>query len=83
VGAVVVIVGDVITTDSPRMGFVQRDHVIEALAARAADPSFRYSVLPWTANGCAQRLNAGRFQQFHDLGAGDGDSRSLTTDSGT
>ncbi len=31
------------------MGFVQRDHMVEALAVRAADPSFRDAVLPGTA----------------------------------
>ena len=64
-GAVFVIVGDVLTTDPPRMGFVERDYVIEAFAARAADPSFRDSVLPGTADRRSFRLYAGGLQQLH------------------
>src|SRR5436305_1612361 len=66
-GTVLVIVGDILPTNSPRMGFVERDHVIEALAADAADPSFRDSVLPWAADRRSFRLYAAGLQQLHYL----------------
>jgi hypothetical protein len=49
--SVVVIVGNVLGEESPQVLLVQRDYVVEQLAAAAADPTLRHSVLPRTSNG--------------------------------
>jgi hypothetical protein len=43
---VVVMVVDVIANESPQVWFVQRDDVVENLAAAASHPAFRSPVLP-------------------------------------
>ena len=53
VNPVVVIVVDVITNEPPEMLFVQRDDMIENLAAAASDPAFRKPILPGGLNTCA------------------------------
>ena len=46
VRAVLVVVADVLLAESVKVGLVQRDHVIQHLAAYALDPSFGDAVLP-------------------------------------
>ena len=45
------------------MSLVKRDHVIQHLTAYAAHPSFRDSVLPWTAYAHPDRLDPARLQE--------------------
>ncbi len=45
VNVILVMIPDVVTDDPAEMLFIQRDDVIEDLAAAAPDPSFRGSVL--------------------------------------
>lgn len=54
VGAVVVVVGDVIRQQSSQMALVENDDVIEQLAADAADPSLCDGIVPrahWSTSG--------------------------------
>ena len=48
VGAVLVVVGHVLAAMRWTCPFVNRNHMVEALAARAADPAFRRAILPGT-----------------------------------
>ena len=50
VRAVLVVVADVLLAKSEQVGLVQRDHVIQHLAAYALDPSFGDTVLPGAPN---------------------------------
>ena len=46
VNAVIVVVVHVIANEPPQMLFVQRDHMVENLAAAASYPALRRPVLP-------------------------------------
>src|SRR5664279_5036238 len=50
VGSVVVIVGNVLGEESLQMSLIQRDHVVEQLAAAASDPTLGDPILPGTPN---------------------------------
>ena len=45
-GAVVMVVGDVIRDEPLEMALVQRNDLVEQIAPAAADPAFRDSILP-------------------------------------
>ena len=40
------------------MPFVDNDHVVKQVSAAGADPTFCYSVLPWTSEARSLGLNA-------------------------
>jgi hypothetical protein len=48
VSAIFVVVSNVLASDPPHVQLVERDHMIETVAAGTADPSFRRSVLRGT-----------------------------------
>ena len=54
VNTVLLVIAGVIADDAPKVCFIQRDDVVEDLAAAASNPSFSGPVLPWG-------LNAGSF----------------------
>jgi hypothetical protein len=56
VNPVVVIVVHIIANEPPQMRFVQRDDMVENLAAAASDPAFRSPVLPRRLNTRALRF---------------------------
>ena len=53
VNAVVVIVVHIIANESSQMLFVQRDDMVEYLAAAASHPALRGAVLPWSLHARA------------------------------
>src|SRR5215469_4711522 len=63
VRAVQMVIADVIMPEAEQMSFVERDHVIQHLAADAPDPSFGDSVLPWTPNTCPDGFDSARLQK--------------------
>src|ERR1035438_5617050 len=50
VGSVVVIIGNVLGEESLQMALIQRDHVVEQVAAAASDPTLGDTILPGTPN---------------------------------
>ena len=69
VGAVFVIVVDVLASDPPHVRRVEHDHAVETLAASTANPSLRPAVLPGTSNARARWFDARGFQQIQYFGA--------------
>jgi len=69
VSAVRVVVGHVLAGETADVRFVQRDHVIETIPARASNPAFPGAVLPRTAHARSRRLYAGRLQEVEHLPA--------------
>src|ERR1700735_505279 len=63
VNAVIVVGVHVIAHQPPQMGFVQRDDMVEDLAAAASDPALCDSLLPRCLHTRALRLQAGGFQK--------------------
>ena len=66
--AVFLMIVHVITDQSAKMLLVQRDHMIQNLAAATSDPALRRSVLPWRLNTGALRLEAGCLQEADHIG---------------
>ncbi len=64
---VVVIVADVIANKPPQMLFVQRNDMIENLAATASHPALRYPILPGRLPTCALRLKSGGSQEGNHI----------------
>lgn len=69
VGSVLMVVGHVLTANPPQMLLVQRDDGIQHLAAAAAHPAFRYSVLPRASDARADGLNLARLQERQHIAA--------------
>jgi hypothetical protein len=69
VRSAIVTVGHEFAAEPPNVGFVDRNHMVEALTARDANPSFRRSVLPGASNGRVLWLKSGRLQEIQDLRA--------------
>ena len=67
--SVVVIIANICEAEPYQMSLVQRDHVIQHLAAYAPHPSFRDPVLPRTASACPNSFDPARFQKAAHLGA--------------
>jgi hypothetical protein len=67
VNPVVVIVVHIIANEPPQMRFVQRDDMVENLAAAASDPAFRSPVLPWRLNTRALRSEIRPLQEGHHI----------------
>jgi len=63
VNPVVVMVVYVIANEPPQMFFVQRDDMVEDLAAAASYPALRNSVLPRRLDACVLRLETGCLQE--------------------
>ena len=64
---VVVMVVHVIANEPPQMLFVQRDDMVENLAAAASYPTFRGPVLPRRLNTRALRFEARRLQKRNHI----------------
>src|ERR1039458_9086930 len=60
VGSVVVIIGNVLGEESFQMALIQRDHVVEQVAAAASDPTFGDAILPGTSNRSTGRCHVQR-----------------------
>src|ERR1039458_5813015 len=60
VRSVVVIVGNVLGEESLQMPLIQRDHVVEQVAAAASDPTFGDPILPGTPNRGTDRCHLQR-----------------------
>lgn len=71
VNAVFVVIADVIPDDSAQVLFIQRDHVIEDLAATTSDPSFGGSVLPWRLYARPFWFQPRRLEEGNDVGVED------------
>jgi hypothetical protein len=57
--AVVMVVAHVIPKQPKQMPFIQRDHMVQHLAAAASDPAFRRAVLPRTLHARSFRRQPG------------------------
>src|ERR1039458_1008964 len=60
VGSVVVIVGNVLGAESLQMSLIQRDYVVEQVAAAASDPTLGDPILPGTPNRGTDRCHLQR-----------------------
>src|SRR5664279_4298330 len=60
VGSVVVIIGNVLGEESLQMTLIQRDHVVEQVAAAASDPTLGDPILPGTPNRGTDRCHLQR-----------------------
>jgi hypothetical protein len=67
--AVLMVIADVVTAEAEQMSFVQRDDVIQHLAANAPDPPFGDSVLPRTPNARPDGFDSARLQEREHVGA--------------
>jgi hypothetical protein len=67
VNPVVVVVVHVIANEPAQMLFVQRDDVVENLAAPTSHPAFRSPVLPWCLNTRSLRPEARRLQESNHI----------------
>ena len=63
VNAVLMVVAHVLADQPPEMLFVQRDDVIEDLAAATSNPAFRNSILPGRPHTRSLGLQTGRLQK--------------------
>ena len=68
-GAVRVVIGEIVFCESEQVNFVEDENVIQKLAAAASDPTLRYSVLPGGRRSDANRFHAARFQQLGHFAA--------------
>ena len=71
-GPVVMVVGDVIREEPLEMVLIQRNHLVEQLAAAASQPALGYAILPRTLNRSLysrdlHRANCCRGFQIHTL----------------
>ena len=66
--AVFVVVGDQFAAEAADVRLVERDHVVEAIAAGCLDPTFRDSVLPRARDGGLDDFHCGIFQCFQYIG---------------
>src|ERR1017187_5226599 len=60
VGSVVVIIGNVLREESLQMALIQRDYVVEQVAAAASDPTLGDPILPGTPNRGTYRCHLQR-----------------------
>src|ERR1039457_2184566 len=60
VRSVVVIIGNVLGEESLQMALIQRDHVVEQVAAAASDPTLGDPILPGTLNRGTARFHLQR-----------------------
>src|ERR1019366_8153346 len=60
VGSVVVIIGNVLREESLQMPLIQRDYVVEQVAAAASDPTLGDPILPGTPNRGTDRCHLQR-----------------------
>ena len=68
VNAVLLKVSDVFSHQPPQMSFVERDHVIEQLAATTSDPTFRDAVLPRRCDARPLGLESCRLEEVDNIG---------------
>jgi hypothetical protein len=69
VGSVLVIIRQIFTSKPSKVVFVQRDDVIQELAASTAGPSFGDSILPRAPQTRSYRFDATRLQERENLSA--------------
>src|SRR5664279_2730076 len=60
VGSVVVIIGNVLGEEALQMSLIQRDYVVEQVAAAASDPTLGDPILPGTPNRGTDRCHVQR-----------------------
>jgi hypothetical protein len=60
VGSVVVIIGNVLGEESLQMALIQRDYVVEQVAAAASDPTLGDAILLGTPNRGTDRCHVQR-----------------------
>src|ERR1019366_8686961 len=60
VGSVVVIIGNGLREEALQMALIQRDHVVEQVAAAASDPTLGDPILPGTPNRGTDRCHLQR-----------------------
>jgi hypothetical protein len=60
VGSVVVIIGNVLGEEALQMSLIQRDYVVEQVAAAASDPTLGDPILPGTPNRGTDRCHLQR-----------------------
>jgi len=72
VNAVVLVIANVLADDATKVFFIQRDDVVEDLAAAASNPSFGRSVLPWAVNARSFGFQSGGRQEGNDVAVEDG-----------
>src|ERR1035441_2153950 len=60
VGSVVVIIGNVLGEEALQMALIQRDYVVERVAAAASDPTLGDPILPGTPNRGTDRCHLQR-----------------------
>jgi len=53
VRSILMVVIDVGPNHAPKLSLIDRDHLVQAISSKAADPSFRKSVLPRRSKSCA------------------------------
>src|SRR5258705_7745183 len=68
VGAVIMVIGDVVSQQAKQVAVVEDDDVVEELAADAADPAFGDAVLPWAPGSRTGRLRAEGLHGRDDVG---------------
>ena len=68
VNSISVVIAPVVTQQPAEMRFIQRDDVVEDLAAAATHPAFRHPVLPRRSDARAFRLQTCRLQESDDVG---------------
>ena len=68
VSAILVVIAHVITNEPSQVLFVQRDHLVEDLAATTAHPAFRHPVLPRRPNARSFWFQTSRLQKSDDVG---------------
>jgi hypothetical protein len=71
VDALGVVVGDIVVQQAVQMLLVENDHVIQQLPTGAAHPALCCSILPWTFERGALRLDVKILDRFCDLGGED------------
>jgi hypothetical protein len=70
--SVLLVIADVLADDATKVFFIQRDDVVEDLAAAASNPSFGRSVLLWGVNACSFGFQSGGRQEGNDVAVENG-----------
>ena len=61
--AIVLVIVDIVTHESPEVLLIKRYHMVEKFAATTANPALRYSILPGCLNARTFRRQPRRFQE--------------------
>ena len=72
VNAIILVITNILADDATKVFFMERDDVVEDLAAAASNPSFGRSVLPWAVNARSFGFQSGGRQERNDVAVEDG-----------